>query len=190
MLLSRNVKLLALSGALAVLAGCTTTGVPGAAPFAKPAAQDRIRAAGHWQVVAQDAVAQTTQLLDSAGLGAGTDIYVVEPAGASAFDRAYRQFLISELVKGGKSVRNTGDSVVLVEYQTQVVASGGAAPADQVTYGRAPYGFTELVLTTSVSSGNRYIASNSDVYYIESNDARLFARTPIPAVRSMEIVGQ
>ena len=58
MLLSRNVKLLALSGALAVLAGCTTTGVPSATPFAKPAAQDRIRAAGHWQVVAQDACRQ------------------------------------------------------------------------------------------------------------------------------------
>jgi hypothetical protein len=39
---------------------------------------------------------------------------------------------------------------------------------------------TEVLITTSLESGNRYLASTADVYYIEPDDSSLYkAREPV-----------
>lgn len=52
---------------------------------------------------------------------------------------------------------------------------------------------TELILTTSVSGGGRFLARKSDIYYLEGADATLFARAriaPVVTSRTMQVVAK
>ena len=46
---------------------------------------------------------------------------------------------------------------------------------------------TEMILTTTVASGGRYLARKTDVYYVEEPDIGLFARAP---GRDMKVVSE
>jgi len=46
---------------------------------------------------------------------------------------------------------------------------------------------TELILTTTVSTGGRYLARKTDVYYVEEADTSLFASL-VPH-RTVKVVG-
>lgn len=224
-------KIAAVAGLTVALAGCQHAPIPVAENF-EYTVQKKVRSAGHWELIARDVMAQTSATLEQAGIGAGVDMFVVEPANASEFDLAFRQFLITELVEGGKSVRLSPEGAVQVEYRTQVVRHdsdrphfvpgiytmlttglyaayglrnehldakllGGLALAGIADYTRSVYTggptHTELILTTLVTSGDRYLSSKTDVYYIEEDDGSLFAKVvpaPVPSVRQMEVVGQ
>lgn len=69
------------------------------------------------------------------------------------------------------------------------VAAGGLADvASSLSSGGPTH--TELVLTTTVSSGGQYLARTTDVYYLEDVDASLFVTPKLPAVTVMEVVGE
>ena len=223
--LSKIVKIAGIAGLAISLAGCATAPIPLAENF-ELTTQKKVRSAGHWELLARDVVAQTAATLDQAGVGSNA-MYVAEPANASQFDKAFRQFLITELVEGGKLVKTSPEGAVEVSYDTIVIkhrserphfvpgryttlASGlgaiyglrgqhldlriaaGIALAGGVDYlasidtGGPTH--TELVLTTTVTHGGRYLARKTDVYYLENVDAYLFAQ----ALRSkvMEVVAQ
>lgn len=231
MSLSRIATMVAVSGALVALVGCTHAPIPVAENF-EYTSQKKVRSAGHWELLARDIIAQTSITLDAAGIAPDADLYVVEQENASPFDTAFRQFLITELVSSGKSVRQSPQGAVTIDYATQVVRHDSERPhfipgaltvitsgvyaayglrneslAGQMAVGLgavalADYGLsqysggpthTELILTTTVSAGDRYVSSKSDVYYIEEDDVGLFAKwlpRPVPYAKVMEVVGQ
>lgn len=229
MSLSTLARIAAVSGLAVAVVGCTHAPIPVAENF-EYTVQKKVRSAGHWEIIARDVMAQTTGTLEQAGIGTGVDMYVAEPENASPFDKAFRQFLVTELVEGGKSVRLSPEAAVKVEYKTLVIRHdserphfvpgiysmltaglyvayglrhehidtkllGGMALAGIADYTRSVYTggptHTELILTTTVTSGDRYLSSKTDVYYIEEDDGSLFAKAPpSPPTRLMEVVGQ
>lgn len=231
MSLSRIATLAAVSGVLVAMVGCTHAPIPVAENF-EITSQKKVRSAGHWELLASDVISQTSLTLEKAGIAAGTDLYVAEQEHASPFDKAFRQFLITELVEGGKSVRQSPEGAVRVDYSTLVIRHDSERPhfipgvytmitgglyavyglrnehldlklaAGLVAAGLADYAnstytggptHTELILTTTVTSGDRYISSKTDVYYVEEDDVGLFAKVlpkPVPYAKVMGVVGQ
>ncbi|GHD80447.1 hypothetical protein GCM10011419_25110 [Vogesella fluminis] len=68
-----------------------------------------------------------------------------------------------------------------------LAAAAGLDAASLVLDGNAASGPTrsEVLVTTTVESGHRYLASTSDVYYIERADASLF-----DSIKNWKVVGQ
>lgn len=227
MSLYKIARVAGLVGVSAILVGCATSPIPTAENF-ELTTQKKVRSAGHWELLARDVIAQTSTSLERAGIGAGTDMHVALPNNASEFDRAFRDFLITELVENGKSVMVKPEGAIEVSYETQVVRHrserphfvpgrysmltaglyaiygisrehldvqllGGLALAGLADYAASVYTggptHTEMILTTTVSSGGRYLARKTDVYYLENDDAFLFARSSLRPV-VMEVVAQ
>lgn len=140
------------------------------------------------------------------------NLYVALPANATEFDRAFQQFLITDLVKSDRVVQQSPEGALEVSYQTQVVRHNSPRPHfvpgrfTMVTAGLyAAYGLstapvgdkmagglalaggadyvasegsggpthTELILTTTIASGGRYLVRKTDVYYVEEEDTTL-----------------
>ncbi len=216
-------RLLALGAGVALLAACSTSPIPVSENFPLTV-QPKVRSAGHWNLLSKDVIGQTLETLSK--VGTVSPLYVALPANASPFDTAFREFLITELVKAGRVVQQSPDRAIEVSYQTQVVRHNSPRPHfvpgqfTMITAGLyAMYGLstesveaklagglglaaaadtiasinsggpthTELILTTTVSTGGRYLARKTDVYYVEEEDATLFASVLPP--RTVKVVG-
>lgn len=72
--------------------------------------------------------------------------------------------------------------------------AGGLGYAALADVARSQYSggptHTEVILTTTIMQGDRYLVRNTDVYYVEDSDATLFqvARGPVP--REFKVVSQ
>lgn len=206
-----------------LLVGCASSPIPVSANFPLTV-EPKVRSAGHWALVSNDVVKQT---LDSLGkLGVSGNLYVALPANATAFDRAFQNFLITDLVKSGRVVQQFPDRALEVSYQTQVVRHnsprphfvpgrftmittglyaayglglgtvgekmiGGLALAGGADYLSSEYSggptHTELILTTTIAQGGRYLVRKTDIYYVEEADTTLVQyRAPAPV---MKVVG-
>jgi len=225
-LIPKNLRLLALGSAVALLSACTTSPIPVSENFPLTV-QPKVRSAGHWNLLSKDIIAQTLDTLSR--VGSTAPLYVTLPQPASDFDRAFHEFLITELVKAGRPVVQRPDNAMEVSYQTQVVrhvayrqhfVPGGFTMLTAGLY--AMYGLrlehvdaklagglglagaadtiasvnsggpthTELILTTTVSAGGRYLARKTDVYYVEEVDVDLFAAIqPLKTPRTVKVVG-
>ena len=115
------------AGATLALAGCGSAPIPLSKNF-ELTTQHKVRSAGHWELLSRDVVAQTRVTLEKAGYAAGTPLYVAPPPGPTAFDLAFRDFLITELVQGGATVNHHPGSALDVSYHTQVVRHNSARP--------------------------------------------------------------
>jgi hypothetical protein len=128
MKLSKAVSLAVLATAVATLAGCAyRSPIPLAENF-ELTSQPKVRSAGHWELVSNDVVAQTLGTLDKAGMPAGTQLHVALPANPSAFDLAFRDFLITKLVQSGAPVLQDAGQTLNVTYHTQVVRHNSPRP--------------------------------------------------------------
>ena len=197
-----------LAGVMVALTGCTNQ--PWAERFPE-SEQLKISAAQQWGMIAEDAAEQTRlALLKADYLKDGTPLYVSEQTNAH-FDRGFRNYLITSLVKSGLNVVTQKDGAVEVQYESQVVRHGAsfdpralgykpgaltagvasfwilrdastaglaagtlAAAAGLDVYNARKPTNVELLLTTSIVQGNRYLMRNTDAYYIEKADAYLF----------------
>ncbi|MFO1265244.1 MAG: hypothetical protein U1E84_18230 [Rhodoferax sp.] len=222
-MIPKTLKLMALGAGAAVLAGCASSPIPVSANF-PITVEPKVRSAGHWNQVSQDVVKQTLESLNKAG--ASGSLYVIKPANASEFDKAFQNFLITDLVKAGRVVQVAPEGAALeVSYQTQVVRhnsyrpdflpgrftmivaglyaayglgynpvgdkmAGGLAAAIGADYIASESSggptATELVLTTTITSGGRYLVRKTDVYYVEEVDAPLMQ---YKAPQVMKVVG-
>ena len=125
---SKAVSLAVLAGAVATLAGCAyRSPIPLAENF-ELTVQPKVRSAGHWELVSNDVVAQTLGTLDKAGVASGTALHVALPPNPSAFDLAFRDFLITKLVQNGAPVLQDPGQALNVTYNTQVVRHNSARP--------------------------------------------------------------
>lgn len=122
------IKLALASGAVAILSACTHSPIPVAENFPLTT-QKKVRSAGHWEILSRDVVQQTTQRLSAAGVAKEADLFVVLPEKPTVFDRAFNDFLITELVNAGYSVTTERTSnAVNVSYKTQLVRHNSERP--------------------------------------------------------------
>ena len=127
MSLIRTLGLCAAAAAALALAGCGSAPIPLAKNF-ELTSQHKVRSAGHWELLSRDVVAQTRNTLERAGYGADTPLHVAFPPNPSAFDLAFRDFLITELVQGGAPVQRDPGSALEVSYHTQLVRHNSERP--------------------------------------------------------------
>ena len=207
-----------------MLAGCASSPIPVSANFPLTV-EPKVRSAGHWGQVSNDVAKQTLESLSK--LGVSGNLYVALPANPTAFDRAFNNFLITDLVKAGRVVQQSPDQALEVSYETQVVRHNSPRPNflpgrfPMITAGLyAAYGLglnpnvgdkmagglaaavgadyiaseisggptaTELILTTTIASGGRYLVRKTDVYYVEEADTTLL-QYRYPQV--IKVVGQ
>lgn len=221
-MIPNTLKLMALGAGAALLTGCALSPIPVSANFPLTV-EPKVRSAGHWNLLSNDVVKQTLESLNT--LGVSGNLYVGLPANATSFDRAFQQFLITDLVKSGRVVMQSPGQALEVSYQTQLVRHNSPRPHfipgiyTMITAGLyAAYGLgtgtngqqmlgglglaggadfvsseysggptnTELILTTTIASGGRYLVRKTDVYYIENADVNLMQyRAP----QYMKVVG-
>ncbi|WP_422844531.1 hypothetical protein [Acidovorax sp. M2(2025)] len=125
---SKAVGLAVLAGAVATLAGCAyRSPIPLAENF-ELTVQPKVRSAGHWELVSNDVVAQTLSALDKSGVAPGTQLHVALPPNPSAFDLAFRDFLITKLVQSGAPVLQDPGQTLNVTYNTQIVRHNSPRP--------------------------------------------------------------
>jgi hypothetical protein len=125
---SKAVSLAVLAGAVATLAGCAyRSPIPLAENF-ELTVQPKVRSAGHWELVSNDVVAQTLSTLDKSGVAPGTQLHVALPPNPSAFDLAFRDFLITKLVQSGAPVLQDPGQTLNVTYNTQIVRHNSPRP--------------------------------------------------------------
>ena len=216
-MIPKTLMQMAVAAGAALLVGCASSPIPVSANFPLTV-EPKVRSAGHWGMLSNDVVKQT---LDSLGkLGVSGNLYVSLPANATEFDKAFQQFLITDLVKSGRVVQQFPDRALEVSYQTQVVRhnsprphfipgrftmittglyaayglglapvgdklAGGLAFAAGADYMASEYSggptATELILTTTIAQGGRYLVRKTDIYYIEEADTSLLQyRAPAP----------
>ena len=101
----------------AMLAGCATpySEVPLATNF-PTTKQEKVQAAAHWNIIAKDVANQI-----SSKLAERRPLHVTQPAGKSAFERAFSNQLVSSLVTNGHAVLKQPAGALSVEVDTQVV---------------------------------------------------------------------
>lgn len=125
---SKAIRLAVMAGAVATLAGCAYRApIPLAENF-ELTVQPKVRSAGHWELVSRDVVAQTLTTLEKAGVAPGTQLHVALPANPSAFDQAFREFLITKLVQSGAPVLQNPGQTLDVTYHTQLVRHNSPRP--------------------------------------------------------------
>ena len=93
--------------------------------------QKKVRSAGHWNLLSHDVVEQTVASLEKSGATTQSTIYLPMPADASEFDRAFHEFLITELVRKGWHVllpSNNINPMLTLSYQTQIVKHNSDRP--------------------------------------------------------------
>ena len=171
----KTTRLVTLSASIALLTACASSPIPVSENFPLTV-QPKVRSAGHWNLLSKDVVKQTLETLSSVGTAA--PLYVALPPQASTFDVAFREFLITELVKAQRVVSQVPDNAIEVSYKTQLVRINSGGPTS-----------TQLILTTTVATGGRYLARQTDLYSVEEADASLFASV-LPAQTMMKVVGQ
>jgi len=222
----KSIKLLATGAGIALLTACTTSPIPVSENFPLTV-QPKVRSAGHWNLLSQDVVRQTLQSMMK--VGTTSHLFVSLPPNASEFDKAFREFLITELVKAGRIVQQNPDGAIELSYKTQMVRHESPRPHyvpgqfTMITAGLyAMYGLryehldsklvgglglaasadtiasinsggptnNELILTTTVATGGRFLARKTDIYYIEDADAQLFSGLRADAAAlTLKVVG-
>lgn len=117
-----------LMAACLVLMGCGTAPIPVASNF-DYSVQQKVRSAGHWDLMANDVVQQTLATLQKNAVNSAAPIHVQLPVHASAFDRGFREFVLTKLVQNGVTVMEHGASAELqLSYATQVVVHKSPRP--------------------------------------------------------------
>lgn len=125
---SKAVSLAILAGAVATMTGCAyRSPIPLAENF-QLTVQPKVRSAGHWEILSQDVVSQTLGTLEKAGIAPGTQLHVALPPNPSAFDLAFRDFLITRMVQSGAPVLQNPGQALDVTYHTQLVRHNSPRP--------------------------------------------------------------
>ncbi|SDM11554.1 hypothetical protein SAMN05428957_102393 [Oryzisolibacter propanilivorax] len=127
MSLIKAIGLPAVALAALALAGCGSAPIPLAKNF-EQTSQHKVRSAGHWELVSRDVVAQTRATLAQVGYGQEAPLHVALPHNPSAFDLAFRDFLITEMVQGGSIVHQQPGAGLEVNYHAQLVRHNSDRP--------------------------------------------------------------
>lgn len=109
----------------------TTAGCASQVPVAETypvSYQKKAKAAHHWDVLAADVVSQTEASLEKNNYLDGRILYVMPPQEKTIFNKAFGNFLVSQLVNRGLPVSPSREGAVTVQYETQVVKHNSDRP--------------------------------------------------------------
>lgn len=187
--------LLPLLAAAALVGGCSTLDIP--YPESHPATgQKKARAIHHWNVLADDVAQRIAEKISDWPVGE-YPIYIPPASDASGFNQGFRKLLITRLVERGITL-STQPTAVELAFDAQIVQYRTNRPLTRLGYGVAvardwnmysqessvivvsdnmAFGEpvrAEVLVTTSLESGQRYLARTADVYYIDTDDVPLY----------------
>ena len=169
------------------LVGCAPQ-VPVATGYPQTS-QQKMQAVQHWDVLAADVARSLSGALAGVNGEGTTVLYVQPPENLYVFGRAFYNLLITELIQNGFGVSlDPLEADLEVAYDVQVTAESLDIDADY-TSGSIPD--SEVIITTSVVSGNRFVTRISNFYYINANDeGQYVACCPnIAPSRMIDVVG-
>lgn len=190
--------------------GCTRIPQPVTYDYTE---QQKMQAAHHWDVLANDVANQITNTLQQNNYSSapifvrttcGTENTPCQPGETTQFNEGFRDLLITQLVHFGvPTSANEDPKSIIVNYKVQVVyhrdkrtaarppgvltaltaavsvlrwssfdvqavaAAGFMDLASSYTNDAGQY---EIIITTSMISGNKYLFRSSDIYYINDLD--------------------
>ena len=90
--------------------------------------QKKAKASHHWDVLAADVVAQTEASLEKNNYLNGRVLHVMPPQEKTTFNKAFGNFLVTELVNRGLPVSPNREGAVTVRYETQLVQHNSDRP--------------------------------------------------------------
>jgi len=177
-----------------VLGGCSALDVPRADSH-PPSGQKTARAVHHWDVLADDVAGRIAGKISEWPAGE-YPIHVAPPPGGTSFDNGFRKLLATHLLDRGVAL-STQPVAVTLRIETQVVphppgplawaylargvgVARDVALPDATQYASGDAARTELLVTTSLESGDRYLARTADIYTIDRDDAPLYLAPPPP----------
>lgn len=111
-----------------------TTNVPRAENFTQTQ-QKKAMAARHWEFIASDAVTQTKKALVKNSHLQGKSLYLEENK-STDFTRAFRNYMISELIDAGFEVSTKKEGAIEIIYEAQVIRHASAF--DPIAFGYKP----------------------------------------------------
>jgi hypothetical protein len=117
--------------ALLVLAGCATS-IPQAENFPQ-SRQKKLMAAQHWNLVAQDAVKRTRQVLTEKGFAADTPLHILQNTD-TVFDHAFKKYMIANFIEAGAVVSTKKEGALEISYDTQVIKHAAYFEPDRYGY--------------------------------------------------------
>jgi hypothetical protein len=126
----------------------------------------QLRAPADWGELARDAAHLVSQRASQVPEIANRLIYVPEPKAATQFALALRQFLQSDLTQMGLIVaQKREDGMLVFDYDVQAVT---------------PVSGMQVVVTTALGNGSRYLFRNTDVYLVNQSDVKLYDASMLP----------
>jgi hypothetical protein len=155
--------------------------------------QPKIQAAQHWDGVSDSMADRLQTALAPLGAdGQPVILSVADTASKTPFDRAFHELLVTRLIQKGFGISRDPNVGLRMECDVQSVkhrerALDGAAPAWDL--GAGPATDSEVIVSASVMSGDRYLARISDIYYIDDNNQGQYL-VQGPTTRVMEFVDQ
>ncbi len=114
-----------------IAAALTAAGCASQVPVAQTypvSYQKKAKASHHWDVLASDVVAQTEASLAKNDYLNGRLLYVMPAQEKTTFNKAFGNFLVSQLVNRGLPVSPSREGAVTVQYETQLVQHNSERP--------------------------------------------------------------
>jgi hypothetical protein len=124
------VKTIGVCAVALLFTGCSFLDIPRARNY-PVSDQQKARAVHHWDVLAEDVAGQVVKSLSTAGVG--KQIFVESAKENSGFNQAFRNLLVTELVKKGLTVSTKPQGNTVVNFDTQVVQH--RSPLEGLNYG-------------------------------------------------------
>ncbi|WP_374354886.1 hypothetical protein [Chitinimonas sp.] len=119
-----------------------------------------LRAPSDWGELARDAAHRVSQRASQVSELASKSIYVTEAKAPTPFALALRQFLVSDLTRMGLTVAQRREGAGLMfDFEVQSVR---------------PASGMQVVVTTSIGNGSRYLYRNTDAYWVTQSDTALY----------------
>lgn len=135
----------------------------------------------HWDGIATHVAQRLASALSPVrSTGQPVVLYVEKPSPPTEFNEAFHTLLITHLLAQGFGISEDPGAGLPVKYEVQVVTHNlpDLPPPDH-----------EVIVTTSVMTGNRYLTRTSDIYYITEYDIDHYLAQTGPTTRIMEVVG-
>ena len=162
------------------LAGCVAPIPP--VEYYPVTSQHKMLVSQNWNSVADDVAQRLSDALGSTGAaGQPLVLYVKSPRPDSSFGNVFSQLLKTRLLEKGFGVSLDRSVGLPLNYDITLVNH-------QIDIDDAPH--TEVMVTTSVVSGNRYLTRISDVYYINDPDSGQYVAKARYPTELVEVVGQ
>lgn len=126
----------------------------------------QLRAPADWGELARDAAHLLSQRASQVPEIGNRLIFVPEPKAPTQFALALRQFLQSDLTQMGLTVAQRREDATLVfDYDVQAVT---------------PVAGMQVIVTTALGNGNRFLFRNTDVYLVNQSDVKLYDASMLP----------